>query len=129
MDKAHRSSEALALRAALGRFATGVAVITARDGEGPLGLTVNSFSSVSLNPPLVLFSVARSAGSLKRLEAVDSYVVNILKHGQHEVSARFARTGVDKWAGASAAVGRNGAPILSETLARFECQPYGRHDA
>lgn len=129
MDKAPQATDSLALRAALGRFATGVAVITARDLDGPIGLTVNSFSSVSLDPPLVLFSVARTAGSLKRLEGVETYVVNILRHDQHEISSRFARTGVDKWAGASHEQGQSGAPVLAETLARFECRPYGRHDA
>lgn len=129
MDKAPQATNSQALRAALGRFATGVAVITARDADGPIGLTVNSFSSVSLDPPLVLFSVARSAGSLKRLEGVETYVVNILRHGQHEVSRRFAQAGADKWAGASHQEGLSGAPVLAETLARFECKPYGRHDA
>jgi len=129
MTTASHAKDTKALRAALGRFATGVAVITARDADGPVGLTVNSFSSVSLEPPLVLFSVARTARSLTRLEKVDSYVVNILRHGQHELSSRFARAGVDKWAGAQPEIGLNGAPVLLETLARFECRPYGRHDA
>lgn len=101
-----------------------MAVITAQDAQGPIGLTVNSFASVSLAPPLVLFSVGRTARSRARLEGADSYTINILRHGQDGLSSRFASPGAEKWAGLEPRPGLNGAPALADTLVRFECRPY-----
>ena len=78
-------------RAALGRFATGVTIVTARDADGaPVGLTANSFASVSLAPPLVLWSLARSAGSMPAFERGSHYAINILAAEQHALAERFA---------------------------------------
>lgn len=116
------------LRNALGRFATGIAVVMARDAEGPMGVTVNSFSSVSLDPPLILFSMARSLHSLARLEQASAYSVNILHGSQKDISNRFARAGEDKFADTPCMDGRLGAPCLVSAHATFECVPYAHYD-
>ncbi len=116
------------LRNALGRFATGIAVVMAQDAEGPMGVTVNSFSSVSLDPPLILFSMARSLYSLSRFEKAEAYTVNILLEGQEDVSNTFARAGEDKFSGVEWGPGVTGAPRLHATLATFECVPYAHYD-
>lgn len=116
------------LRNALGCFATGIAVVMAHDAEGPMGVTVNSFSSVSLDPPLILFSMARTLHSLERFEKVDAYSVNILLEDQQAISNSFARSGGDKFAGVEWVPGITGAPKLTPTLATIECVPYAHYD-
>ncbi|GLI22778.1 MAG: flavin reductase family protein [Rhizobiales bacterium] len=116
------------LRNALGRFATGIAVVMAQDEEGPIGVTVNSFSSVSLDPPLILFSMARSLHSLARLEKAKAYSVNILLENQQEISNRFARAGEDKFSATPWEIGPSGAPRLVPAHAIFECVPYAHYD-
>ena len=109
-------------RAALGMFATGVTVITARDANGvPVGLTANSFNSVSLAPPLVLWSLARSAGSMPAFERGSHYAINILAATQHALAARFASKTVDRFADLPFREGVGGAPILEGSAAVFEC--------
>jgi flavin reductase (DIM6/NTAB) family NADH-FMN oxidoreductase RutF len=126
----HDASDQRALRDAFGRFATGVAIITARDADGPLGLTVNSLASASLAPPLLLFSVAKTCRSLERLVAAPSYGVNVLGREQEALSRRFSVQGTEKWTPDTAsALGRHGAPLLSGALAVFECRPFARHEA
>jgi flavin reductase (DIM6/NTAB) family NADH-FMN oxidoreductase RutF len=116
-------------RDALGLFPTGVAVVTtiARDGT-PLGATVSSFNSVSLSPPLVLFSVARSASSFAVWSEADIYAVNLLHEHQDAVSTRFARSRTDKWEGTKPLVGETGALLIPGALASFECENYARYD-
>ncbi len=117
------------LRTALGQFATGVAVITAQDAAGGLiGLTMSSFNSVSLDPPLILFSVDRRANSLKALLDAEGYAVNILSRDQEELSNRFARALSDKWSNVEHSLGHAQAPLLHGAIAHFECAPYGQHD-
>ncbi|MFS8039195.1 flavin reductase family protein [Xanthobacter sp. AM11] len=116
------------LRNALGRFATGIAVVMAKDEEGPLGVTVNSFSSVSLDPPLVLFCMARSLHSLARLEKAKAYSVNILHGTQVDISNRFARAGEDKFTQTDCVDGCLGEPCLMSSHATFECVPYAHYD-
>ncbi|MFG1297337.1 flavin reductase family protein [Xanthobacter variabilis] len=116
------------LRNALGRFATGIAVVMAGDDEGLMGVTVNSFSAVSLDPPLILFCMARKLLSLSRFEKVDAYSVNILLEDQQDVSNRFATAGEDKFAGTSWEHGPSGAPRLMPAHAVFECVPYAHYD-
>ncbi len=116
------------LRNVLGRFATGIAVVLGRDAEGPLGVTVNSFSSVSLDPPLILFSMARSLQSLARLEKLQFFTVNVLLEGQEELSNRFARGGADKFANLVLHEGHSGAPLLRPAHASFECAAYAHYD-
>ncbi|MDF1791560.1 MAG: flavin reductase family protein [Thalassobaculaceae bacterium] len=116
-------------RSILGRFATGVAVVTTRapDGE-PVGLTVNSFTSVSLEPPLVLFCLDLEAGSLSAFEAASCFAVNILRAGQEAVSNRFADPLAARFADNDIADWSTGAPILADALAALDCTVHARHD-
>ncbi|MBS7701198.1 MULTISPECIES: flavin reductase family protein [unclassified Chelatococcus] len=121
--------DSASFRRALGQYATGVAVITGRDGNGErFGLTVSSFNSVSLDPPLVLFSIDRAARSLPSLLASEGYAVNILCRHQDHLSNRFARYGADKWVSVEHALGHAQAPLLPDTLAHFECAHYAHYD-
>ena len=118
-----------AFRQALGCFGTGITIITARDVDGePLGVTVNSFASVSLDPPLVLFSLDRKANSVSAYEAVGGFTVNVLEQSQVDLSHRFAQALIDKWADASYSEGANGAPLLSGILAAFEFRTWATYD-
>lgn len=109
-------------RAALGAFATGVTVITSvgRNGE-PIGLTANSFNSVSLDPPLVLWSLAKKAFSLQDFVAAPHWAVHVLSAEQEAISNQFARGGQDKFAGVDLDVSEHGVPLLRNCAARFEC--------
>jgi flavin reductase (DIM6/NTAB) family NADH-FMN oxidoreductase RutF len=116
-------------RGALGLFATGVTVVTACHPEvGLIGITANSFSSVSLDPPLVLFSVANTARSLQAFLEAPGFCVNVLRKDQRALCLNFARTGGDKWAGVEHTAGRFGAPILPNTMAAFDCVHYAQHE-
>ena len=116
-------------RAALGMFATGVTVITARNAEGtPVGLTANSFNSVSLAPPLVLWSLARSAGSMPHFERGSHYAINILAAEQHALAERFASKALDRFDGVAFREGAGGAPILEGSVAVFECFNRSRYE-
>jgi flavin reductase (DIM6/NTAB) family NADH-FMN oxidoreductase RutF len=116
-------------RQALSQFATGVAVITARgpDGEA-IGMTMSSFNSVSLDPPLILFSIDRRAHSLPAMQSAKGFAVNILSRSQEALSNQFARALGDKWEAVEHTVGHAQAPLLRGALAHFECEPYGQHD-
>lgn len=116
-------------RTALGHFATGITVVTARASNGDLlGVTVNSFNSVSLDPPLVLFSLERRALSLPAFETAGSFAVNILGDSQTHLSQNFARTQGDKWHGIAFDRWETGSPILRGCLAAFDCRTYAIHD-
>ena len=118
-----------ALRDALGRFATGVCIVTARTAAGdPVGMTVNSFSSVSLEPPLVLFSIARTCFSHADWIVAEHYAVNVLGLGQRELSTRFARALSDKWSRLSFERGIADLPLLPGALARFQCRSEHRYE-
>lgn len=111
------------LRQALGAFATGVTIVTTRDPEGrPVGLTANSFNSVSLTPPLVLWSLALNSQNLNAFRQAPTWVVHILAAGQEDLSSRFASRGTDKFAGLDYEDGPGGAPLLAGCAARFVCQ-------
>ena len=115
-------------RDALGAFATGVAIVTGRSDAGArLGITVSSFNSVSITPPLVLFSIARQAHSYAAWASLGSYAINILSQQQEEISNRFARPLGDKWSGLTVLDGATGLPILPNALAVFECEAYARY--
>jgi flavin reductase (DIM6/NTAB) family NADH-FMN oxidoreductase RutF/pimeloyl-ACP methyl ester carboxylesterase len=125
----HAGSDARTLRDALGCFGTGVTVVTTLDPEGrPIGLTANSFTSVSLDPPLLLVCLARTAGSLPAFEANASFVVNVLHIGQQPTSARFARREEDRFAATPWETWDTGAPIIKNSLASFECERHAIHD-
>lgn len=116
------------LRDALGYFATGVAIITAQiDGE-MLGATVSSFNSVSLKPPLVLFSLMRASFAIDRWKAASAFAISILDEEQVSISNRFARAGGNKWSGLDIRRAENGAPLPPGAIAHFECRPYAIYD-
>lgn len=109
-------------RAALGMFATGVTIVTARSMDGSLvGLTANSFNSVSLNPPLVLWSLAMRAGSMPVFSRGSHYAINILAAEQMPLAQRFATRDIDRFAGVPWREGAGGAPVLEGVAAVFEC--------
>jgi flavin reductase (DIM6/NTAB) family NADH-FMN oxidoreductase RutF len=123
-------------RDALGLFATGVVVITSGgnigrgDGNhnGYLGATVSSFSSVSLDPPLILFSIGRHSKGFAAWQSVDAFAVNILGETQSGMSTRFACALTDKWDGVRTCRGLGGTPLLADALAWIECRPYAKYD-
>ena len=122
-------SDARTFRDALGCFATGVTIITAMDGEGqPIGLTANSFTSVSLDPPLLLVCVANNAGSAAVLRDAQRFAVNVLQIGQQPTSNRFAGKGEDRFANTPWEVGEFGTPVLTGSLSSFECARDAVHD-
>ena len=115
-------------RNALGAFTTGVAVVSVMTPEGPTGMTVNSFASVSLDPPLVLWSAARSSARHGLFIGADLYAIHVLSADQHQLSARFTRGGRG-FDGLNWEESEDGVPIISGTLARFECRRYTLHEA
>lgn len=103
-------------------FATGVTIVTARTDSGDLvGLTANSFNSVSLSPPLVLWSLARAAGSMAAFSNGRHYAINVLAADQQSLAERFAARDTDRWAGVGFTAGASGAPLLDGAAASFEC--------
>jgi len=111
-------------RNVLGQFATGIAIVTATVDGNRIGTTISSFNSVSLDPPLVLFSIANKSLGLMHWKAAKAMTVFILGEDQTELSNRFARAGGDKWAGLESAATANGSPALPGAIARFDCIPY-----
>jgi 4-hydroxyphenylacetate 3-hydroxylase, reductase component len=110
------------LRQALGRFTTGVAIVTCRDAQGlPVGLTANSFTSVSLDPPLVLWSLRSNSPSMAAFQAASHFAVNVLADAQVELSRRFATPVPDKFAEGNWADGAGGVPVLTGGAAVIEC--------
>lgn len=121
--------DAKAFRQSLGEFATGVAVITAQGaGEDLIGMTISSFNSVSVDPPLVLFSVDRRANSLPAMLEAKGFAVNVLAREQEHISNRFARALSNKWDDVKRKVGHAQAPLITGALAHFECEPYANYD-
>lgn len=116
-------------RNVLGHFPTGVTVITAIQGGVPTGMAVSSFSSVSLDPPLVGFYAAVSSSSWAVIEQADGFCVNILAVDQERVSRQFASSGADKFAGLCWSAGATGAPQLDGALAWIDCRLHAVHPA
>ncbi len=117
----------LVLRAALGRFATGVTIITCTGPGGvQVGLTANSFSALSLDPPLVLWSLRQASTSLAAFDAAPHFAVNVLAESQVELSRRFASSQADKFAEGAWASGWGGVPVLTGCAAVFECEVASR---
>ncbi|HLT11595.1 flavin reductase family protein [Mycolicibacterium thermoresistibile] len=111
------------LRRALGQFATGVNVVTARSGDGkPVGMTVNSFSAVSLNPPLVSWCVRREAPSAPAFIAASHFAVHVLDSSHAHIARQFSTPAPDKFAGIEFGTGIGGLPVLSGVIAHFECR-------
>jgi flavin reductase (DIM6/NTAB) family NADH-FMN oxidoreductase RutF len=118
------------LRNALGAFATGVTVVTASpDQGGRVGVTANSFTSLSLEPPLVLWCLARDSSNLEAFRRAGHFAVNVLAVGQHHLSRLFATSGVDKFAGVEVRPGVHGIPLLDGCLAHYVCRSVRQIDA
>ncbi len=123
-------SDSRTLRDALGCFATGVTVVTCLDAEGdPIGLTANSFTAVSLDPPLLLVCVAKAAASLDALSAAPHFAVNVLQTGQEPESITFSTRIEDRFGRTRWALGEHGVPLLEGSLSVFECARSAVHDA
>jgi 3-hydroxy-9,10-secoandrosta-1,3,5(10)-triene-9,17-dione monooxygenase reductase component len=117
------------MRRVLGHFCSGITVITAIGPTGgPVGFTCQSFSSLSLRPPLVSFSPARSSTTWPVIRAAETFAVNVLGSGHHGVSGQFARSGTDKFRGIDWTPGRFGAPILAGVTAFAECRLWAEYD-
>ena len=116
-------------RTALGMFATGVTIVTARTTSGVLvGLTANSFNSVSMAPPLVLWSLSKTAASMAAFSAGSHYAINILSADQQDLALQFSAKGVDRFAGVQYQLGRAGAPLIDGAAATFECFNRSRYE-
>jgi len=122
-------SDARTLRDAMGCFATGITIITSRDANGtPIGLTANSFTSLSLDPPLLLVCVANGAGSAPVLREAEHFAVNMLQVSQQATSNRFAGKGEDRFAATAWTPGETGMPLIDGALGAFECKRHAVHD-
>lgn len=116
-------------RNALGQFATGVTVITTRDAEGqPVGMTANSFSSLSLEPPLVLWSIAKTSSNYAVFAEANHFAIHVLSAEQQSLSGQFARKDIDRFDGIEFETNDSGTPLLAEFLSRFECTTEHRYD-
>ncbi|WP_342362860.1 flavin reductase [Terrarubrum flagellatum] len=115
------------MRKALGQFPTGVAIVTASVEGRYVGMTANSFAAVSLSPPLVLWSVAKSAASYDAFVAAESFAVHFLGSDHHDLALRFAGRVPDKFAGVALTTGETGAPLIEGLAPVFECRTWARH--
>jgi len=116
-------------RHALGSFATGITIVTTRDGEErDVGMTANSFNSVSLDPPMILWSLAKTSHSLPAFMAAEYFAVHVLGADQEALSNQFASRGVDKFANVSLVRGKSDIPLLEGCAARFECRTAFRYE-
>jgi flavin reductase (DIM6/NTAB) family NADH-FMN oxidoreductase RutF len=120
--------ESLDLRHSLGKFATGVTVVTCEGEQGPCGITANSFSSVSLDPPLVLWNIAKSSNSLQAFLDAENFAINVLEAGQENISHHFAQPDHTRFNGIDHTTSADAVPLLPGTIACFECRTYATHD-
>jgi len=117
------------MRDVLGHFVSGIVVITANGPDGPLGFTCQSFASLSLDPPLVSFSPARASSTWRRIREVGTFCINVLAADHQDVSAGFARSGVDKFGGVDWRPSpASGAPVLNGVSAWVDCELWAEHD-
>lgn len=117
------------LRRSLGCFPTGVAIVTTRDAAGaPVGLTISSFNSVSMDPPLILWSLGLNAASLPVFRAAGGFAINVLSADQADLPRHFSSPVEDRFSGVPWRIGAGGFPVLTEAAAVFECRTYARHD-
>jgi flavin reductase (DIM6/NTAB) family NADH-FMN oxidoreductase RutF len=117
------------LRQTLGCFPTGVAIVTTMtDGGDPIGLAISSFNSVSMNPPLILWSLALKAASLPVFRASDGFVINVLSADQSDLPNVFSTPVDDRFSGLSWHRGILGDPVLKDAAAVIECKTYARYD-
>ena len=121
--------DAATYRTVLGHFATGVVIVTAIEDGEPVGMACNSFTSVSLEPPLVLFCAAKSSSTWPRVQSAGKWAANFLDDAGEEVCRLFAQKGADRFSRISYTTGRTGAPILEDALAFVDCETLVEHDA
>lgn len=122
------SDEAHELRQSLGGFATGVVVVTCSGSDGPCGITANSFSSVSLQPPLVLWNIAKVTNSLQAYIDAEYFAINVLSSEQKSLSSHFAQSDHTSFESIEFTQTSEGVPILPRTLACLECRTHQVHD-
>lgn len=128
-DAAASTIDQAQFRTVLGHFATGVTVITAMYGGAPVGMAANSFTSVSLDPPLVLFCAGKSSTTWPQIEQAGAFAVNILAADQEHVSRLFAAKGADRFDGVGYGHGTTGSPLIDGALAFLDCRITAQHDA
>jgi flavin reductase (DIM6/NTAB) family NADH-FMN oxidoreductase RutF len=134
MMATRRAPNPMALRRMFGCFATGVTIVTTTAEDGmPVGVTANSFTSVSLDPPLLLVSLSRQMQSIVAFENAEYFTVNVLGSHQADLARLFGTRGSDKWSGIKAAAGTANVPIIPDAVAFFECRthsivPAGDHN-
>jgi 3-hydroxy-9,10-secoandrosta-1,3,5(10)-triene-9,17-dione monooxygenase reductase component len=121
--------DAATYRTVLGHFATGVVIVTTVDADEPVGMACNSFTSVSLEPPLVLFCAAKSSTTWPRIQGAGKWAANILDDDGEEVCRLFAQKGAERFARIAYTPGRSGSPILEDALAFVDCETLVEHDA
>jgi len=127
-ERTHAAVDTRDVRSALGTFATGVTIVTARGKDGgPVGLTVNSFASVSLEPPLVLWSQSLYAQSLPAFQEASHFVVNVLAADQLDLAKRFAGQHDDRFLDVAHIVPDHGAPVIDGCASHFECRNEARY--
>ncbi|MGV9662457.1 flavin reductase family protein [Nocardia niigatensis] len=120
--------DATAFKTVLGRFCSGVTVITALDEDEPLGFACQSFASLSIDPPLVSFFPARTSSTWPRIREVGRFCVNILADDQAEICRQLGRPGADKFAGVEWTASENGSPLLAGAMASIDCELYDEAD-
>jgi 4-hydroxyphenylacetate 3-hydroxylase, reductase component len=128
LDEGDPALDQRAFRRTLGQFATGVTVITTKLGEDLFAITANSFSSVSLSPPMVLWSLRKESRSLAAFQQSDRFAINILAADQIELSSHFSRAATDKFASCVWQEGIGGVPLLDDVAAQFECRRAAQYD-
>lgn len=128
MDASSPAFDPKALRNAFGRYATGVVVVTTQSDDGvPTGVTVNSFTSVSLDPPLVLFCLVNRANSYGVWERAEHFTMNILTQAQQHISNAFARPSSNPWGSVAFRAGHNGCAVLDGAAASLECRKFAHY--
>jgi flavin reductase (DIM6/NTAB) family NADH-FMN oxidoreductase RutF len=127
-DRPRHIVEPAQMREVLGHFASGVTVVTALTGDGPIGFTCQSFSSLSLDPPLVVFAPGRSSTTWPRLRDLGRFCINVLAEGQDDVSQNFAHSGADKFAGVRWTTSAHGSPVLDGVVAWIDAALWAEYD-
>jgi flavin reductase (DIM6/NTAB) family NADH-FMN oxidoreductase RutF len=127
-DGPRRIVDPQVMREVMGHFASGVTVVTALTAEGPAGFTCQSFSSLSLDPPLVAFAPSRTSRTWPRLREIGRFCVNVLAEDQSALSQSFARSGVDKFAGVPWTRSRMGSPVLQDVVAWIDGELWAEYD-
>ena len=121
--------DARLFRDTLGHYASGITVISGLEADEPVGFTCQSFYSVSIDPPLVSFSVMLTSTTYPRIKESGRFAVNVLAHDQHHVSNQFARKGTDKWAGIDWTPAASGNPVIHDTLMWVDCELWDEYVA